>query len=74
MAVRLHRPRGVGTSWTAWVAGITLVVLHLDFWREQRVVLYFDWLPEELLYRIVWLLAAWAYLAWFCASVWRDEE
>jgi hypothetical protein len=50
----------------AWVVGLALVALHLDFWREQRVELYFGWCPEELLYRLAWMLAAWALLLWLC--------
>ena len=58
----------------AWVFGLVLVALHLDFWREQRVEIYFGWLPEELLYRLIWLAAAWAYLVFFCKEIWRDGE
>jgi len=37
-------------------------------------VLWFGWLPEELAYRIVWVLLAWAYLVFFCTRVWVEEE
>lgn len=46
---------------------LTLVALHLDFWRVQRVELYFGWLPEELAWRLAWTLLAWVFLLWFCA-------
>ena len=49
-------------KYMAWAGGILLLVLHLDFWRPQRVEVYFGWVPEELLYRIGWMILAWAYL------------
>ena len=58
----------------AWLALLGLVVLHLDFWRPQRVVLYAGWIPEELLYRLAWMLLAWLWLVWFCGRIWRTEE
>ena len=42
-----------------------LVLLHLDFWRPQRAILYFGWLPEEMAYRLVWVFLAWLYLLAF---------
>ena len=62
------------THWIAWISALVLVVLHLDFWRDQRPVLYWNWLPEELLFRIVWLLLAWAFLLFFCRFVWRGDD
>ncbi|MEQ9321125.1 MAG: hypothetical protein RIF41_18320 [Polyangiaceae bacterium] len=56
----------------AWVGGLSLLALHLDFWRPQRAVLYAGWLPEELLYRIVWLGLAWLYMLYFTSRVWRS--
>ena len=61
------------SQWIAWLGGMILLVLHFDFWRVQRAELYFGWLPEELAYRVTWLLLAWVYLLYFCAVVWRDE-
>lgn len=56
------------------VAGLALLVaLHLDFWREQRPVLYFGWLPEEMAWRLLWIFAAWLYLLYFTTRVWREE-
>lgn len=52
---------------------VLLLVLHLDFWRPQVVRLHFGWLPEELLYRLVWMLFAWGYLLFFCARIWPDD-
>lgn len=57
----------------AWAGFILLIVLHLDFWRPQRAVLYFGWLPEDLAYRLLWMLAAWVYLLFFTAKIWREE-
>jgi len=50
------------------------MLLHLDFWRPQRVVVYMGWIPEELLYRCVWMLFAWAYLLYVCKVHWRVDE
>ncbi len=58
----------------AWTGAGLLLILHLDFWRPQRVVLYGGWLPEELLYRLVWMLLAWLYLMYFCARIWRSNS
>lgn len=57
----------------AWLLALALVVLHLDFWRPRRGVLYLGWLPEELLWRLGWMLLAALYLVWFCGWVWREE-
>ena len=57
----------------AWSGFALLLILHLDFWRPQVARLHFGWLPEELAWRLGWMLLAWLYLVWFCARVWRDE-
>ena len=53
---------------------VALLFLHLDFWRPQRAQLYFDWVPEELLYRWLWMGLAGLYILFFCARVWRSEQ
>lgn len=58
----------------AWGGALLLLVLHLDFWREDRARIFFGWLPEELAYRLAWMLLGWIYLLWFCARVWREED
>jgi hypothetical protein len=58
----------------AWISAIVLLVLHLDFWRVQRPVLYWGWLPEELLYRMMWLGLAWVFLLFFCRFIWREDN
>ncbi len=57
----------------AWGGLIALAILHLDFWRPQRLELYFGWLPEEIVYRLAWILCAWLYLLWFCSAVWSGD-
>lgn len=37
-------------------------------------MLHFGWMPEELLWRLAWMAAAWLYLLWFCRAIWRDDE
>jgi len=57
----------------AWVFGLLLLALHFDFWRPRRPELWFGWVPEELLWRLVWMLLAFLYLSWFCTRVWKSE-
>ncbi len=57
-----------------WGGFLVLLFLHLDFWRPQRVVLYFGWLPEELLYRLIWMLLAFFYLVHHCTYLWTRDE
>ncbi len=58
----------------AWIGAIVLFALHLDFWRGPRPELVFGFVPEELMYRVVWMLGAVAYLWFFTARVWRGDE
>ena len=63
--VKWHSVIGVG--------GFALLLfLHLDFWRPRSSELYFGWLPEELGYRVLWMLLAWAYLVFFCRWLWPE--
>lgn len=57
----------------AWVGGLVLLALHVDFWRPQRPVLWLGWLPEELVYRLAWMVLAWLFLTFFIRFVWRGE-
>ncbi len=59
--------------WLAVTGMPVLLFLHLDFWRAQRETLLFGWLPGELLYRIVFVLLAWLYMLFVCATLWPDE-
>ena len=56
----------------AWVFGLALLALHLDFWRPQRPELWFGWIPEELMWRLAWMGAAFVYLLYFTRCVWRE--
>lgn len=58
----------------ATVLGLALLLLHLDSWRTQEPRIWLGWIPEELLYRLVWMALASAYLVWFCARIWRAED
>jgi len=33
-----------------------------------------DWLPQELAWRLGWMLLAGLYLVWFCRAVWVEED
>lgn len=57
----------------AWLGGLALVALHVDFWRPRRPVLWLGWLPEELAYRLGWMLLAWLYLLFLTRRVWNRE-
>ena len=59
--------------WFAILSALALLGLHLDFWRPQRAILYGGWMPEELAYRLIWMLLATAWIAWFCQRIWVDE-
>ena len=57
------------------VAGLVgLLILHLDFWREQRPELVFGWLPEDVAYRLAWMGLAFVYLWFFTRNVWGEGE
>jgi hypothetical protein len=58
----------------AWSGFLALLVLHLDSWRPQRVAIHLGWIPEELLWRLAWMLLAWAYLFYICRFHWRTDE
>ena len=58
----------------AWVLGLVLVALHLDFWRPKRNVLWFGFLPEELAWRLGWLALSVSYVIWLSVAVWRPRE
>jgi hypothetical protein len=62
------------TQLTAWVGGLILLALHLDFWRERSTALLGGAVPFELAWRVGWMLAAFIYLVWFCRAIWIEEE
>ena len=58
----------------ATVTAVGLLALHLDFWRAPRVRIYFGWIPEELAWRLGWMLLAFLWLVYATGRVWRREE
>lgn len=58
---------------TGWLGFALLAFLHVDFWRSSPPTLHFGWVPEELLYRLGWIVLAWLYLCFVCARLWREE-
>ena len=57
-----------------WAGALVLLALHFDVWRGPRPGIWFGWLPEELAYRLLWMLGATAYLWMFTAWIWTDNE
>ena len=51
-----------------------LLVAHLDFWRPQRALLLLGWIPEELAWRLGWMLLAGIWIHYACATIWRAED
>ena len=66
-------PMSRTTRIVAWVWFLALVVLHLDFWRPQRPDLWFGWLPEDMAYRLAWMVGAFFFLLFFTYRVWNEE-
>ncbi len=60
--------------WITTFGFALLVVLHLDFWRPQRVELILGWLPVELAYRLAYCLLAWLYVLFVVRWVWQEER
>ena len=58
----------------AWIGFVALVVLHLDFWRTRGSGIWFGWMPEDLAWRLGWIVLAIGYLFFFTAFVWREKE
>ena len=58
----------------AWLGASILLVLHLDFWRPQEARLVLGWIPEDLAYRLLWMLLATLYLFWFTARIWKRSS
>lgn len=56
----------------AWALG--LLATHLDFWRPQRAVLWWGWLPEELFWRLGWMALAFLFVVHFTRCVWTAPE
>ena len=56
------------------VAGfLILLALHCDFWREPSAGAWLGVLPDELAWRMTWMLLAWGYLVFVAHRVWRDR-
>ena len=58
----------------AWTGLLVLLLFHIDFWRPQRPNLYFGWLPEEMAYRLIWMVAAGFYLWFFTRRIWKGDS
>lgn len=68
------RRRAAWTAWAAWSGFLALLALHLDSWRAPSARVWLGWIPEELAWRLGWMVLASLYLLFFCSRVWRDDE
>lgn len=57
----------------AALAVVVLSILHVDFWRPSTGALWLGCVPEDLAYRIAWMIAAWGVMLFITAFVWRAE-
>jgi hypothetical protein len=57
-------PRRRLESGLRWCALALLLFLHHDSWRERTDALRFGFLPDELVWRLCWIVAAVAWLFW----------
>jgi len=57
----------------AWIGFLALLILHLDFWRPRGSGIWFGWMPEELAWRLGWIVLAVGYLLFFTTAVWRER-
>ncbi len=62
------------TKTIAWAGALALLGLHLDFWRDRGTALLMGWMPQELAWRMGWMLLSTLYLIWFCRAVWVEED
>ncbi|MHC4948555.1 MAG: hypothetical protein ACYTG1_09865 [Planctomycetota bacterium] len=60
--------------WIAWIAGLVLVALHLDYYRAGDGPLRWGWVPDELAWRVGSIGLAWAYILFVCRYVWREDD
>ena len=63
---------GVARRIVAWGGLGLLLLLHLDLWRPLPPGPYFGWMPEELVFRLLWMGLAWLYLVFFTRVVWEE--
>lgn len=55
----------------AMLGFVVLLVLHFDAWRTPSAAPWWGWLPDELGWRLLWMLGALGYLWWFTSRFWK---
>ncbi|MFT4540541.1 MAG: hypothetical protein ACI841_001285 [Planctomycetota bacterium] len=55
-------------------SALVLLALHLDFWRPQRLEVWFGWIPEELLWRLAWMALAVFWILYASRYVWVTRD
>ena len=58
----------------AWGLALVLLLLHLGSWNPVAGAAWIEPLPAELVWRLIWMALALAYLLWFTLCVWREES
>ncbi len=74
LAKNVRRMPTTLTKTIAWAGALALLGLHLDFWRDRGTALLMGWMPQELAWRMGWMLLSTLYLIWFCRAVWVEED
>ena len=58
-----------------WVLVVVLAALHVDFFNHGvSPPPLFGWLPVDLAYHMIWVIAAAALVLYFTRYVWRDSD
>jgi len=62
-------------SWVFWGFVLILILLHADFFNHgASPPPLFGWLPVDLAYHILWVIAAGLLVFYFTHFVWRDPD
>ena len=59
-----------------WILVIVLAVFHVDFFNHGEIArrLFWEWLPLDLAYHVVWVILAAVLVLYFTRYVWRDYD
>ena len=57
-----------------WLVIATLLITHMLGFGQGDRPLWFGWMPVDLGYRLIWILAAAAAVFWMTGRLWPDED